>query len=216
MIKKSPFSIIGHFIDLDDVLIVTDDDYLLIQTDDIVELKWNPESIIPQVPSNLYTVDIELYQLLSTGWDKVSSYQNQINNGNLNVSVATSSPFNEEEFVPVIYKIVANLNDIQTTNQRMKALNLTYSQSNFVSAGRWSHVIVWSGNGSTDYCTTWTDTNYIVINGEFEACPCSTTQAELPNSGFILNSSPGRRLMDRFLHGKDRVCYLQSSTVQLL
>ena len=189
----------------------------LVQTNDTVQLRWNTESIFPHVPHNVYTVDIELYQLLqSAGWTKVSSfsYENQPNNGNINISITASL---SGELVPILFKVSTNLNQIQSNieDSKIQALNSTYSQSGYISAGHWSHVIVWRNSELNDYCNSWNDISHSVVSGTFEACPCSVSQAELPNSGFIPNTSPGTRLMDQFLHNVSSICYLQITTVHL-
>jgi hypothetical protein len=105
-----------------------------------------------------------------------------------------------------------------TTDSKITALNLTYSLPNSTTAGLWTHVIVWRAADVTNYCGSWEDIysyHPIFLNGVFESCPCNIFQAELPNSGFEQNSSPGRRLLDKFLHHGSSVCYLQSSTVIL-
>ena len=198
---------------------VTNDYQFLVQANISVLLQWHSDSIFPLAPTNSYTVDIEVHRLHSS-WNTIL-LPDQNNTGSVNVTISSEAP---NTFIPIAFKVVANVSQSSEDDSYVMALKEIYnSQSGNISttAGRWSHVIVWRATSiNNTYCNNWKksdpwgDVN--VVGGEFPACPCNVLQAELPNSNFKQNESPGRRLLDQFLHSNISRCYVSTNEVTLL
>lgn len=212
---------VESFTDLADVLMVTNDYQFLIQTNISVLLQWDSDSIFPLAPTNSYTVDIEVHGLHSS-WNTIL-LPDQNNTGSVNITISSEAPA-PNNFIPIAFKVVANVSQSSENDSYVMALKEIYNSQNgnmSTIAGRWSHVIVWRTTSiNNTYCNSWKNSDLWgdanIIGGEFPACPCNVLQAELPNSNFERNISPGRRLLDQFLHNNISRCYVSTNEVTIL
>lgn len=223
---------VDAFTDLSDVRMISNDYRFLVQSGNSTELQWNPSSLLPLAANDQFNVSISLYRLnvvLSSNFissattiDHLSNLLTNLNNSG--TAMVTIPSFSSSwRLVPFLFKVNIALDTNPTSNNSyLQALYELYNGHSTVNnAGIWSHLIIW-WDGTTGLCSVW----HPMLNFDFwqtsasssftdlPPCPCNITQADLLNSGFEPNTSPGRRLMDQFLHNGS-VCYLSSKRVDI-
>ena len=199
---------------------VTIDNDISVITGDSITLQWTNSSLLPLVDNSQYNIDIEFYWLSITPIFSVDVHSvalidmstlmtGLVNDGNAIVTVpnCNSCGMNCINFIPVFFKVTVNVSSSSSSNPYISALQSLYSDTSN-RAGIWSHVIVWKkGN-----CP-------LGVNNfrphESLTCPCTINQANLPGSGFEPDVSPGRRIMDQYLHPTASLCYRSTESVQV-
>ena len=215
--------LLESFTDLASVRMITgDNNDLLVETDESIALQWLNSSLFPLVGNTSeYTIDVQCYWLniqimyifditngvvtpatvLSTGVPNGGS-------ASITVPPITSSA----KFTPILFKVTINVSSSSSDDPYISALQSLYTQTpNRV--GIWSHVIFWRNNTINSLSIS----NWILISSPDSppVCPCNINQANLPNSGFEPNVSPGRRIMDQYLHPKAILCYTSTDSVNV-
>ncbi|XP_019854776.1 PREDICTED: protein mesh-like isoform X3 [Amphimedon queenslandica] len=207
----------NSFSDLADVRMVTDDNNITVNAGDSITLQWTNSSLLPLVNESHYDIDIEFYWLdikfgiipNPTDMDNavLSSSSTDAtglaNDGSVNVIVPSISG-NNFPFVPVFFKVTVNVSSSSSSNQYISALKALYSDGTSNRVGIWSHVIVWKNR---DDCPGFINTWVPSTLQPPPTCPCNINQANLPGSGFEPDVSPGRRIMDQYLHPTASLCY---------
>ena len=217
-----------HYSKFADITIKTQDNSLIIQSENHISLSWNQSSIFPLSNSeDKFTVDISIYEghvrygssVLWTPLNLTGANSGFINNGSAVITLpkfayvkeVLNMPFRSPYFL-VLMKLAINSSSIKSKNnlylKALKKLNLTSGES----VGKWSHVLFRKADLQSDgeFCLEWLNKDFDKINSieeDLEACPCNTLQAGLPLSGFDERNSPELQILDQFLHEKDAVCY---------
>lgn len=206
---------------------ITDDDNILVNAGDSITLQWTNSSLLPLVNNEShYDIDIEFYWLSIMG--KILFYSTDMDNavlpssptetletglandGSVDVIVPSASGNSFLLNVPVFFKVTVNVSSSSSSNQYISALQSLYSDDTSNRVGIWSHVIILNISNNCPFTRIWTPSTL-----QLPTCPCNTNQANLPGSGFEPDVSPGRRIMDQYLHPTASICYRSTESVEM-
>ena len=218
-----------QYSDLADVSITTNGSGLIISADKVLSINWFPSAIFPLTDSdNLFTIDISLQEAdaaftessLPLSWtiDRVLILSSS-NNGNTNVLLPDLSQRDDGITLPLPFvspyslafiKISINTFSIQSGSDTYLNALKKLIQLGSGSPARWSHVLFRKTETTPDEesCSQWISETLDTIRTDLDACPCNILLAELALSGFDQRTTPGKRVIDRFLHGPRTTCYV--------
>ena len=213
--------LLESFTDLASVRMITgDSNDLLVEADESIALQWLNSSLFPLAGNTSeYTIDIQCYWLDIQIMDIFDINSSVItpatvvstgvpNGGSASITVPpiTSSA----TFTPILFKVIINVSSSSSDDPYISALQSLYTQTpNRV--GIWSHIMILR-RAQSDY--SWNNI-WILQYSSSPVCPCNINQANLPNSGFEPNVSPGRRIMDQYLHPNATLCYTSTDSVNV-
>ena len=140
------------------------------------------------------------------------------NNGNTNVLFPDLSQRDDGITLPLPFmspyslafiKVSVNTSSIQSNNDTYLNALKNLIQLGSDSPSIWSHVLFRKTETKSDEesCSQWISETLDTIRTDLDACPCNILLAELPLSGFDQQTTPGKRIIDRFLHGLRTICY---------
>ena len=214
------FCTIEHYSDLADVTLESHS--LIITSGQSIRLLWDKTSVIPSSDEAL-KLDISLEEFKVSFNNKLELVTKvQIasgidNTGDIRVKLPI---FFYNEIAPQsntsTYSIVLIQISVNATNARDSA-NPYYNSlqhinnNNAMKPGKWTHVLFRRIIRLRDagLCSQWKGTvsNHPTSFEGVDACPCTRRQADLPMSSYAQRRTPGKKLIDRFLHGRGSVCY---------
>lgn len=215
--------LLESFTDLASVRMITgDSNDLLVEADESIALKWVNSSLFPLAGNTSeYTIDVQCYWLdirvqnnpylviVSSDITPATVVSTGVPNGG-SASITVPPITSSATFIPILFKVTINVSSSSSDDPYISALQSLYTQSpNRV--GIWSHVIIFR-RAQSDY--SWNNI-WILQYSSSPACPCNINQANLPNSGFEPNVSPGRRIMDQYLHPNATLCYTSTDSVNV-
>ena len=221
-----PILLTEHYSDLADVSITTIGNDLVISDDDTLNINWFPPAIFPLADSDSkFQIDITLqeanaeYTANALSWTISTVLKASLSNdGNANVLLnllpsddADSSaaiPF-QSPYSLAFIKVSIDVSSIPSDNSTYLNALKTLIQLGSDSPSRWSHVLFRKTETKPDEesCSQWISETLDTIRTDLDACPCNILLAELPLSGFDQRTTPGKRVIDRFLHGPRTICY---------
>ena len=200
---------------------------LVISDDETLNISWFPPAIFPLANSdNKFQIHITLqeanaeYTANALSWTISTVLKASLSNdGNTKNVLLPNLPSDDaDSSVPIPFqspyslafiKVSIDVSSIPSGNSTylnaLKTLILLGSDS----PSRWSHVLFRKTETKPDEesCSQWISQTRDIIRTDLDACPCNTLQAELPLSGYDQRTTPGKRVIDRFLHGPRTICY---------
>ena len=215
-----------HYSDLADVSVTTNGNNLIISDDKTLNIRWFPPAIFPMADSDSkFQIDITLqeanaeYTAKALSWTVNSVLKASLSNeGNTNVLLLNLPQSDDDSSVPIPFwspyslafiKVSIDVSSIPSDNSTYLNALKTLIKLGSDSPSRWSHMLFRKTEKIPDEesCSQWISETLDTIKIDLDACPCNTLQAELPLSGFDQRTTPGKRLIDRFLHGPRTICY---------
>lgn len=212
--------LLESFTDLASVRMITgDSNDLLVETDESITLQWLNSSLFPLAGNTSeYTIDIQCYWLdiqtnpflviVSSDITPATVVSTGVPNGG-SASITVPPITSSATFTPILFKVIINVSSSLSDDPYMSALQSLYTQTpNRV--GIWSHVIFRRAQSHYSWTEIWQ-----TLDSSSPVCPCNINQANLLNSGFEPNVSPGRQIMDQYLHPNATLCYTSTDSVNV-
>ena len=218
-----------HYSDLADVTL--DPRYLIISPRQQLNINWITSSLLPTADSDI-NVDIILHEA-AVSFNKtvrwIGKYMIRSDDSNDGIATVTipprlsrSSSFDEfnSSYSLIVIQIAVSTSST-SNNQYWKALKeLKQTINTNVTVGRWTHVLFrrYANDVPHSYirridsflCSNWLNSissHFSLDSNDLDPCPCNRLQAELPQSGFTPRITPGKKIIDEFLHGNGIICY---------
>ena len=216
------FYTIEHYSDLADVTLNSQS--LTITSGQSIRLLWDKTSLIPSSNEAL-KLDISLEEFKVSFNSKLELITKvQIasgidNTGDIMVKLPIfyynerTSESNTSPYSIVLIQISVNASNAKDSANPYYNLLQHINNDNAMKPGKWTHVlfrrIIRLRSGDARLCSQWkdTDSNHPTSFEGVDACPCTRRQADLPMSSYVQRRTPGKKIIDRFLHGRGSVCY---------
>ena len=212
--------LLESFTDLASVRMITgDSNDLLVETDESIALQWLNSSLFPLAGNTSeYTIDVQCYWLdiqtnpylviVSSDITPATVVSTGVPNGG-SASITVPPITSSATFTPILFKVIINVSSSSSDDPYISALQSLYTQTpNRV--GIWSHVIFRRAQSHYSWTEIWQ-----TLDSSPPVCPCNINQANLLNSGFEPTVSPGRRIMDQYLHPNATLCYTSTDSVNV-
>ena len=224
-----------HYSDLADVTVDPKD--LIVSPRQKLNINWITSSLLLTADSDI-NVDIILHEA-TVSFNKtvrwIGKYMIRSDVSNDGIATITipprlsrsSSSFDEfnSSYSLIVIQIAVSTSSM-SNNQYWRALKeLEQTTDRHVTVGRWTHVLFrrYANDVPRSYrrridnflCSNWLNSNsshFLQDSNDLDPCPCNRLQAELPQSGFTPRITPGKKIIDEFLHGNEIVCYEPRST----
>ena len=172
-------------------------DSLLLETGNNINVRWTPESILPQFPPDNYTVDIRLYTVdpMTEVWREVYVLASDIpNNGEIDITVpdvgdiimsgnrnGSQKDRPPDPAFPLAIQVAASASIVQTRLRRGTFANVAQRIARFPFA-KWSFIVYLVIQvAGPPYCKWWNSQQPEGIGqqilGSVSTCPCTVGAA---------------------------------------
>ena len=224
-----------HYSDIADVTVDPKD--LIVSPRQKLNINWVTSSLLPTADSDI-NVDIILHEA-AVSFNKTVRWIGEYvvgrdlsNDGSAVITIPqqllrSSSSFDEfnSSYSLIVIQIAVSTSSMSSNRYWMALKELKQTIDTHVTVGRWTHVLFkrYANDVPRSYrrridsflCSNWlksSSSHFLPDSNDLDPCPCNRLQAELPQSGFTPRITPGKKIIDEFLHGNDVVCYEPRST----
>ena len=165
---------------------------VILMENEVIQVSWSPDSILPGMEPSLYYVDIMLFELdTGTGeWnEKATLRQRTENTGRYDIMVPQDLA-TTNDILPVAILVAVSFTSEAPTNENAALFEMITQGS--VRVGRWSAPYYYAqdstlGQAGRIACEDWfnSETSEFgqVLLDRVQPCPRTLVQARLPNSG---------------------------------
>ena len=221
-----------HYSDLADVTV--DPKHLIVSPRQKLNINWITSSLLPTADSDI-NVDIILHEVAVT-FNKTIRWigehvvgRDLSNDGSAVITIppklsTSSSSFDEfsSSYSLILIQIAVSTSSMSSNRYWMALKELKQTIDTHVTVGRWTHVLFrrYANDVPSSYrrrniidsflCSKWLNSNsshFFLDFNLLDPCPCNRQQAELPQSEFTPRITPGKKIIDEFLHGSATTWY---------
>ena len=182
-----------------------------------LNITWDPQSLLPTIDPSLYTVDITLYRFQLDADNQVQfSYflhvmRDHTNNG---TALFTAPESNESggNIYPVVIRVSVGT-PTSASNSETSSMISRFGRSGD-SVAQWTSTMYYLDSlRFQTMCTDWSRNQEIgeAVRNRLPPCPPRIDQARAPNSGLSEDSGYWIEKSNRFFHPMAATCFRQNS-----
>ncbi len=203
------------FTQADDVSV--DNDVVLLKKKDMINITWSPESILPVVKPDNYSVDVHLleFDVTTKSWKQLKVLGSNIpNTGAAELTVdfpdiSAPRPTIQGSISVVVIQVSVSINSIRETQGSVSGILSYISKLNQVGiSGPFMYANKVAGTTQRQLCNEWSASQPANIGQEIlnrlPPCPRTVAEAETPNSGLKKDNT-----FIGFFHPEADACFRQ-------